>query len=73
MTNYNTAGCTLHCKKAARNSDVDNGGANQTTWGSYSKIPIPSSLGSAPPLSTSEFGAFRHGFFYSVGYSDFLC
>jgi hypothetical protein len=34
MTNYNTAGCTLHCKKAAQNSDVDNGGANQTTWGS---------------------------------------
>ncbi len=24
----------LHCKKASRNSDVDNGGANQTTWGS---------------------------------------
>jgi hypothetical protein len=31
------------------------------------KIPTPTSFGSAPQLSTSEFGAFRHGFFYSVG------
>jgi hypothetical protein len=31
------------------------------------KIPTPTSFGSAPPLSASEFGAFRHGFFYSVG------
>ncbi len=30
------------------------------------KIPTPTSFGSAPPLSASEFGAFRHGFFYSV-------
>jgi hypothetical protein len=30
------------------------------------KIPTPRSFDSAPPLSTSEFGAFRHGFFYSV-------
>jgi hypothetical protein len=28
--------------------------------------PTPTSFGSAPPLSASEFGAFRHGFFYSV-------
>jgi hypothetical protein len=27
-------GGVLHCKKASGNSDVDNGGANQTTWGS---------------------------------------
>jgi hypothetical protein len=44
---------------------VDNGGANQTTWGR--KIPTPTSFGSAPPLSASEFGALRHGFFNSVG------
>ncbi len=25
---------TIHCKKETRNSDVCNGGANQTTWGS---------------------------------------
>ncbi len=24
----------IHCKKAARNSDLDIGGANQTKWGS---------------------------------------
>ncbi len=30
------------------------------------KIPTSTSFGSAPPLSASEFGAFRHGFFYSV-------
>jgi hypothetical protein len=32
---------TYTVKKAARNSDVDNGGANQTTWGpenSYSHV-----------------------------------
>jgi hypothetical protein len=33
------------------------------------KIPTPTSFGSAPQLSTSEFGAFRHGFFNSVGYT----
>ncbi len=27
------------------------------------KIPTPTSFGSAPPLSASEFGAFRHSFF----------
>jgi hypothetical protein len=31
------------------------------------KIPTPTSFGSAPPLSTSEFGAFRHGFFTVSG------
>jgi hypothetical protein len=30
------------------------------------KIPTLTSFVSAPPLLTSEFGAFRHGFFYSV-------
>jgi hypothetical protein len=31
----------LHCKKDLRNSDVDNGGANQTRWwseNSYSQV-----------------------------------
>jgi hypothetical protein len=36
------------------------------------KIPAPTSFGSAPPLSASEFGAFRHGFFYSVLKNLFL-
>jgi hypothetical protein len=36
------------------------------------KIPTPTSFGSAPPLSASEFSAFRHGFFYSVR-SFFQC
>jgi hypothetical protein len=34
------------------------------------KIPTPTSFGSAPPLSASEFGAFRYGFFNSVGYNS---
>jgi hypothetical protein len=35
------------------------------------KIPTSPSFGSAPPLLTSEFGAFRHGFF-TVCYSALL-
>ncbi len=35
------------------------------------KIPTPTSFGSVPPLSTSEFGAFRHGFFTVHGILQF--
>ncbi len=59
-----------HCKKAVINSDVDKGGANQTTWGSENSYST--SFGSAPPLSTSEFGAFLHGFFYSAAEHNYF-
>jgi hypothetical protein len=32
LATYTNRSKCVHCKKAARNSDVDNGGANQTTW-----------------------------------------
>ncbi len=35
------------------------------------KIPTLTSFGSVPPLSTSEFGAFRHGFFTVHGILQF--
>ncbi len=64
IKNYRVHYGFLNFKKSARNSDVDNGGANQRTLGR--KISAPTSCGSAPPLSTWKSGAFWHSFFYRV-------
>jgi hypothetical protein len=56
---------SLHCKKKLREIPMWTMVARTKRHGGR-KIPTLTRFGSAPPLSTSEFGAFRHGFFYSA-------
>ncbi len=53
---------TTHCQKKLREIPMWTIVARTKRRG-VRKIPTPTSFGSAPPLPTSEFGAFRHGFF----------